>query len=1290
MNWAAFPAPMGLLLLVLTSTASAVEVCYTEGGDATPLALVNNAVINNGELQVTADLNTQSGAIWFNEKVSTSGELHAYFEANITSQGAGADGVAFVMQNESASTIGASGGGIGYNGLARSIAIEFDTYTNSGDPDDNHIGLVTGGNATSHTATYTPAWTLENSRTHVWVDVVNGVIEVYAAQTNVKPASPVMTETVDVAGILGDDFWVGLTGSTGGSKSRHAFPTVTMADSAIGDDDGDSIPDVCEDGDDDGIPQGKEIRDQALYGDVDGDGIDAVDDDDSDGDGVSDADEGAGDADQNGIPDYFDPAYFPESGVNACADGLDSDGDGLVDYDDPDCTCDADLFANFEVTSLILNPSFQDQIDGNCPNSPSQITGYAEHWSQATGATSDYFACGFYYSGFGAIEGEFPAGDAWVGALSNGSYIEYIGNNTVEPLISGQEYTLEFWTAVPSATSYGGASAGDITVFGTTATSFPLNTSGDLETDANIPQDVLVRIPVDLQPSDGWVKVSTTFTPTSDYAGIIIGPGAAMTHPDSGYVHLMFDEININHTEAFSATMGVGGDAESGYALSAPQVEGVSYQWFLDGQAIDGATSSDYDIPQESLANGQYTVRIDDGNGCTFTEEDAPLIIEDAQGFDEDGDGIDDDNDACPAGESGWVSTPQTDFDGDGCQDASEDEDDDNDAVADVSDNCPTGLMGWVADNTSDHDADGCNDSDEDEDDDNDGISDGDDSCATGDIDWFSDNESDHDADGCQDSSEEDTDDDNDGISDAADICARGTTGWLSALDNDRDQDGCKDSDEDTDDDNDGVSDTDDACATGEMSWVAGPETDNDSDGCQDSSDEDTDDDNDGISDAEDDCARGDAMWASSPLTDYDADGCRDDSEEDADDDNDGVSDTEDACALGDGGEDQDGDGCSDDEDDDDDNDGILDAADSCPNGQSDWTSAEETDLDADGCSDAEDDDVDGDGLSNDDEGAGDPDEDGLPNFRDTDSDDDGMTDDEEVDPLVGTDPYSWDTDNDSLSDREELFVTGTDPLNSDTDDDGSEDSTELLVGTDPLNPDSDNDGISDGDEIDEGTNPNRSDSDNDGISDADERLEGTNPLDGDSDDDGVRDGDELDDGTDPLAADSDNDGMTDGDERDNGTDPMDDDSDDDGLNDGDEAYAQTNPMDDDSDGDGRKDGDEVNSLTDPNSDDTDADGMTDGEEYVNGTDALLADTDGDGLDDGEEDALETDPRVVDTDGDGMNDGDEVDYGSDPLTPGLNGTLAGGSCSVTGGSAMGSLWIVLAAGLIRRRRSTQR
>lgn len=67
------------------------------------------------------------------------------------------------------------------------------------------------------------------------------------------------------------------------------------------------------------------------------------------------------------------------------------------------------------------------------------------------------------------------------------------------------------------------------------------------------------------------------------------------------------------------------------------------------------------------------------------------------------------------------------------------------------------------------------------------------------------------------------------------------------------------------------------------------------------------------------------------------------------------------------------------------------------------------------------------------------------------DEDFDGLSDDSEA--KYGTDPKKKDTDNDGLSDREEVRVFATDPLKSDTDGDGFPDGAEVDQGYNPNGP---------------------------------------------------------------------------------------------------------------------------------------------------------------------------------------------------------------------------------------------
>lgn len=82
----------------------------------------------------------------------------------------------------------------------------------------------------------------------------------------------------------------------------------------------------------------------------------------------------------------------------------------------------------------------------------------------------------------------------------------------------------------------------------------------------------------------------------------------------------------------------------------------------------------------------------------------------------------------------------------------------------------------------------------------------------------------------------------------------------------------------------------------------------------------------------------------------------------------------------------------------------------------------------------------------------------------DEDYDGDGLSNLQEID--YGTSLTLKDTDNDGLTDYEEIFVYGTDPLNPDTDGDGINDGDEIKLGLDPLSADSDKDGVPDNEEI--------------------------------------------------------------------------------------------------------------------------------------------------------------------------------------------------------------------------------
>lgn len=89
------------------------------------------------------------------------------------------------------------------------------------------------------------------------------------------------------------------------------------------------------------------------------------------------------------------------------------------------------------------------------------------------------------------------------------------------------------------------------------------------------------------------------------------------------------------------------------------------------------------------------------------------------------------------------------------------------------------------------------------------------------------------------------------------------------------------------------------------------------------------------------------------------------------------------------------------------------------------------------------------------------------------DSDADGLPDEEE--PIWKTDPYDYDSDDDGLSDGQEVRTYKTDPLNPDTDTDALRDGYDEVMKykTNPLKRDTDDGGVADGHEvIEDNTNP--------------------------------------------------------------------------------------------------------------------------------------------------------------------------------------------------------------------------
>ncbi len=186
---------------------------------------------------LTQAAGNQNGSVWNNNKIDLSQSFDFNFdvylgdpEININ----GADGIAFVLQPISTS-VGSTGGGLGYNGITPAVGVTIDTWQNGNDNDPafDHIAIQLNGNLNHNVANNIagPVTAIngnDNIEDGVWHSFriqwdaatktfsayIDGSLRVSAVNdfvTNVFAGNPLV-------------FW-GFTGSTGGANNHQRFRT---------------------------------------------------------------------------------------------------------------------------------------------------------------------------------------------------------------------------------------------------------------------------------------------------------------------------------------------------------------------------------------------------------------------------------------------------------------------------------------------------------------------------------------------------------------------------------------------------------------------------------------------------------------------------------------------------------------------------------------------------------------------------------------------------------------------------------------------------------------------------------------------------------------------------------------------------------------------------------------------------------------------------------------------------------------------------------------------------------
>lgn len=192
--------------------------------DVSALTLSGTALVSpEGALLLTPSADWASGSVFSTRMISTRA-FSTFFAFRISEPGnGGADGIVLVAQTVSAS-LGEVGGGMGYAGVPNSLAIEFDTWQNGWDADDNHTGLLINGDVEHKDFPPVPldAQLESGAVWYSWVDYDGETLSLRLSRERRRPETALFLHTIDIPALLnGDAAYVGFASATGASHARH-------------------------------------------------------------------------------------------------------------------------------------------------------------------------------------------------------------------------------------------------------------------------------------------------------------------------------------------------------------------------------------------------------------------------------------------------------------------------------------------------------------------------------------------------------------------------------------------------------------------------------------------------------------------------------------------------------------------------------------------------------------------------------------------------------------------------------------------------------------------------------------------------------------------------------------------------------------------------------------------------------------------------------------------------------------------------------------------------------------
>ena len=209
-----------------TTVAQPPTLNFSSGfaGSTSALEFNSSATIVNNQAQLTNGGGNQSGSVW-SQTVQNIQKFSTQFTFQLTNPNA--DGITFCIQNNASTTVGGFGIGLGYSGIAHSVAIKFDLYNNAGEGSDSTGVFVNGAVPTIPSNNMTgSAINLHSGDVFLVLLTYDGTTLTEKITDTVTSLSDTFTYAINIPTTIGSNTaYVGFTGGTGGATATQSILT---------------------------------------------------------------------------------------------------------------------------------------------------------------------------------------------------------------------------------------------------------------------------------------------------------------------------------------------------------------------------------------------------------------------------------------------------------------------------------------------------------------------------------------------------------------------------------------------------------------------------------------------------------------------------------------------------------------------------------------------------------------------------------------------------------------------------------------------------------------------------------------------------------------------------------------------------------------------------------------------------------------------------------------------------------------------------------------------------------